>query len=162
MAACYGFLMAVPCKGRKADHPKGPGGTRVFHMAQRSSWGRYTLQDKDKRKATVSICVKCRNRRGERGKHGREALVYTYGGGLKPSSYQRVKETYRSRFAIETSYRQLQQARIRTSTRGGQASPHSGACRGSSGPIGRWHGAKSGKSGLGGLAVLTVAAGAVG
>jgi putative transposase len=28
-----------------------------------------------------------------------------------------VKETYRSRFAIETSYRQLQQARIRTSTR---------------------------------------------
>jgi hypothetical protein len=117
LAARYGFLMAVPCKGRKADHPKGPGGTRVFHLAQRSGWGRYTLQDKDKRKATVSICVKCRNRRGERGKHGREALVYAYGGGLEPSSYQWVKETYRRRFAIETSYRQLQQARIRTSTR---------------------------------------------
>jgi hypothetical protein len=116
-AARYGFLMAVPCKGRKADHPKGPGGTRVFHLARRSGWGRYTLQDKGKRKATVSICVKCRNRRGERGKHGREALVYAYGGGLEPSSYQWVKETYRSRFAIETSYRQLQQARIRTSTR---------------------------------------------
>jgi hypothetical protein len=117
LAARYPFLMAVPCKGRKADHPKGPGGTRVFHLAQRSGWGRYTLQDKDKQKATVSICVKCRNRRGERGKHGREALVYAYGGGLEPSSYQWVKETYRSRFAIETSYRQLQQARIRTSTR---------------------------------------------
>ena len=116
-AARYPFLMPAPAKGRKADHPKGPGGTRVFHLAQRSSWGRYTLQDKDKRKATVSICVKCRNRRGERGKHGREALVYAYGGGLEPSSYQWVKETYRSRFAIETSYRQLQQARIRTSTR---------------------------------------------
>jgi hypothetical protein len=116
-AARYGFLMAVPCKGRKADHPKGPGGTRVFHLAKRSGWGRYTLRDKDRRQATVSICVKCRNRRGERGKHGREALVYAYGGGLEPSSYQWVKETYRSRFAIETSYRQLQQARIRTSTR---------------------------------------------
>jgi len=116
-AARYGFLMAVPCKGRKADHPKGPGGTRVFHLAQRSGWGRYTLRGPGKRKATVSICVKCRNRRGERGKHGREALVYAYGGGLEPSSYQWVKETYRSRFAIETSYRQLQQARIRTSTR---------------------------------------------
>jgi hypothetical protein len=116
-AARYGFLMAVPCKGRKADHPKGPGGTRVFHLARRSGWGRYTLQDKGKRRVTVSICVKCRNRRGERGKHGREALVYAYGGGLEPSSYQWVKETYRSRFAIETSYRQLQQARIRTSTR---------------------------------------------
>src|SRR5205085_6315033 len=48
---------------------------------------------------------------------GREALVYAYGGPLQPSSYAWVKETYRSRFAIETSYRQLHQARIRTCTR---------------------------------------------
>ena len=65
----------------------------------------------------MAVCVKCRNLRGERGKRGRQALVYAYGGGLKPGSYQWVKETYRSRFAIETTYRQLQQARIRTSTR---------------------------------------------
>jgi putative transposase len=115
--ARHAFLMAVPCKGRKADHPDGPGGTRVFHLRRRSGWGRYTLTDARKRRATVSICVKCRNRRGERGKHGREALVYAYGGGLQPSSYQWVKEAYRSRFAIETTYRQLGQARIRTSTR---------------------------------------------
>jgi hypothetical protein len=115
--ARYAFLMAVPCRGRKADHPDGPGGTRVFHLRRRSGWGKYTLTDARKKRATVSICVKCRNRRGERGKHGREALVYAYGGGLQPSSYQWVKETYRSRFAIETTYRQLGQARIRTSTR---------------------------------------------
>jgi putative transposase len=115
--ARYAFLMAVPCRGRKADHPDGPGGTRVFHLRRRSGWGEYTLTDPRKQRATVSICVKCRNRRGERGKHGREALVYAYGGGLQPSSYQWVKETYRSRFAIETTYRQLGQARIRTSTR---------------------------------------------
>ena len=42
--------------------------------------------------------------------------MYAYGGGLRPTSYQWVKETYRSRFAIETTYRQLQQARIRTCT----------------------------------------------
>jgi putative transposase len=54
---------------------------------------------------------------GERGRHGREALVYAYGGGLRPSSYRWVQQTYRSRFAIETSYRQLHQARIRTCTR---------------------------------------------
>ena len=64
----------------------------------------------------MAVCVKCRNRRGERGKHGREALVYALGGGLQPSSYRWVKETYRTRFAIETTYRQLQQARIRTCT----------------------------------------------
>src|SRR5262245_52143955 len=58
-----------------------------------------------------------RNLRGERGKRGRQALVYAYGGGLRPGSYPWVKETYRRRFAIETSYRQLRQARIKTSTR---------------------------------------------
>jgi len=65
----------------------------------------------------VQVCVKCRNLRGERGQRGRQALVYAYGGGLVPGSYRWVKETYRSRFAIETTYRQLGQARIRTSTR---------------------------------------------
>ena len=85
---------------------------------KRSGWSRYTLTDKQGRTATVGVCVKCRNRRGERGKHGREALVYAYGGGLVPGSYRWVKETYRTRFAIETTYRQLGQARIRTSTPG--------------------------------------------
>jgi hypothetical protein len=114
-AARYPFLMPAPCRGRKANHPKGPGGTRVFHLRKQSSWERYTLSNDQGRRATVSICIKCRNRRGERGKHGREALVYAYGK-MQPSSYQWIKETYRTRFAIETTYRQLGQARIRTST----------------------------------------------
>src|SRR6516162_214317 len=78
--ARHAYLMAVPCKGRKPDHPDGPGGTRVFHLRRRSGWGQYTLTAAGKQRATVAICVKCRNRRGERGKHGREALVYAYGG----------------------------------------------------------------------------------
>jgi hypothetical protein len=111
------FLMPLTLRGRRPDHPKGVGGSRVFATWTKSGWGRYTLTDAQGRKATVAVCVKCRNRRGERGRHGRQALVYAYGGGLRPGSYQWVKETYRSRFAIETTYRQLQQARIRTSTR---------------------------------------------
>jgi hypothetical protein len=111
------FLMPLPLRGRPLDHPKGPSGSRQFATWKRSGWSRYTLTDGSGRRATVSVCVKCRNRRGERGRHGREALVYAYGGGLRPGSYQWVKETYRSRFAIETTYRQLGQARIRTSTR---------------------------------------------
>ena len=116
-AARYPFLMPLPVRGRQLDHPKGPSATRVFKAYKRSGWSSYTLSDAKKRKATVKVCIKCRNLRGERGKHGREALVYAYGGGLKPGSYRWVKETYRSRFAIETTYRQLQQARIRTCTR---------------------------------------------
>ncbi len=115
-AARVPFLMPVVFRGRKLDDPRGPSATRVFQAQKRSGWARYTLTNAAKRTATVSICIKCRNRRGERGRHGREALVYGFWG-LQPSSYRWVKETYRSRFAIETSYRQLHQARIRTSTR---------------------------------------------
>jgi Transposase DDE domain len=116
-AARHAFLMPLPLRGRKLDHPKGPSGSRVFGAYQRSGWSSYTLTDAKGNKARVNVCVRCRNLRGERGKHGRQALVYAYGGGLEPGSYQWVKETYRSRFAIETTYRQLQQARIRTCTR---------------------------------------------
>jgi hypothetical protein len=111
------YLMPVPRRGRKVDHPKGPSGTQIFASWNKSGWGQYTMTNARRQKATFAVCVKCRNRRGERGQRGREALVYAYGGGLQPSSYRWVQDTYRSRFAIETSYRQLHQARIRTCTR---------------------------------------------
>ena len=53
-AARCPFLMPVPCKGRKADHPKGPGGTRVFHLRTRGGWSRHTLKAGDGRTATLS------------------------------------------------------------------------------------------------------------
>jgi len=115
-AARCPFLMPVPAKGRKPDHPKGPSGTRVFHLRKRSGWGRHTLRNAAGQKATIQVCVKCRNRRGERRQHGRQALVYGFWR-LPPSSGQWVYETYRLRFGIETTYRQLQEARIKTCTR---------------------------------------------
>lgn len=115
-AARCPFLLPVPAKGRQADHPKGPSGTRVFHLRKRGGWSRHTLKSGDGRTATLSICVKCRNLRGERNKHGRQALVYGYWG-LRPSGSPWVYQTYRLRFGIETTYRQLHQARIRTCTR---------------------------------------------
>jgi Transposase DDE domain len=116
-AARRPFLMPLTLRGRKADHPQGPSGSRIFQYCRRSGWSRYTLTNSVGRKATVEVCVKCRNRRGERGRHGRHALVYAFGAGLRPGSYAWVKETYRLRFGIETSYRQMNQARIRTCTR---------------------------------------------
>jgi hypothetical protein len=116
-AARYAWLMPLTLRGRQADHPKGPSGSRVFAVWKKSGWGQYTMTSSVGRKARFRVCIKCRNRRGERGHHGREALVYAFGGNLNPSSYQWVKETYRSRFGIETSYRQMHQARIRTCTK---------------------------------------------
>jgi Transposase DDE domain len=113
----YAWLMPLVLRGRKADHPKGPSGSRVCASRKRSGWAEYTMTNAAKRTARFRVCIKCRNRRGERGRHGREALVYAFGGPLHPSSYAWVKETYRRRFAIETSYRQMHQARVRTCTR---------------------------------------------
>ena len=115
-AARYPFLMPVVCRGRKADHPLGVSGSRVFQYFKRSGWGQYTLTNAAGRRASVSICVKCRNRAGERGRRGREALVYAYWG-IAPRTFAWVRETYRSRFGIETSYRQLREAKARTCTR---------------------------------------------
>ncbi len=110
------FLMPVILRGRKADHKDGPSGTRVFALRKRSGWDEYTVTAGNGQKARVSIGVHCRNYNGQWGKHGRQTLVYAFWG-IKPASSRWVKETYRLRFAIETSYRQLHQGRARTCTR---------------------------------------------
>jgi hypothetical protein len=115
-AARYPFLMPVVCRGRKLDDPRGPSGTNVFLTWEESGWGTYILHDAHKRPARVSICVKCRYYRGQWHRHGKQRLVYAFWG-FRPPSFDWVREVYRQRFAIETTYRQLHQARIRTTTR---------------------------------------------
>jgi putative transposase len=114
-AARCPFLMPVVCHGRPADHPLGPSGSNRFKQWKASGWSEYTLSDARKRTATVRICVKCRNRRGERGKHGREPLIYAFWG-IEPTDFEWVRQVYRRRFGVETSHRQMNQARIRTTT----------------------------------------------
>src|ERR1700676_1638856 len=94
-----------------------PSGSYVFRAWKKSGWSTYTLADAKKRTATVSICVKCRNYRGQWGRQGRQALIYAYWG-YRPPSPDAVFTTYRLRFGIETSYRQMHEGRIRTTTRG--------------------------------------------
>src|SRR3954470_22251040 len=115
-AARVPFLMPVVCHGRSPKHPKGASGSYVFRTWKKSGWSTYTLTDAKKRTATVSICVKCRNYRGQWKRHGRQALIYAYWG-YRPPSPESVFATYRLRFGIETSYRQMHEGRIRTTTR---------------------------------------------
>jgi hypothetical protein len=115
-AARYSFLMPLVCRGRKADHPQGPSGSRVYKYWRRSGWDTYTLREAGGRTATVSVGVHVRNRRGRRGKHGREQLVYGFWG-LQPRSVAWLSETYRQRFGIESSYRQLREAKAKTCSR---------------------------------------------
>jgi putative transposase len=115
-ATRHSFIMPVISRDRKVDDPRGPSATNQFRAWKRSGWSTYTWTDAHKRRVTVQICVRCRNERGQRDRQGRQPLVYAYWG-LKPSSPLWVSETYRRRFGIETTYRQLHQARIRTTTR---------------------------------------------
>jgi hypothetical protein len=115
-AARYPFLMPVVCHGRSPKQPGGPTGSYLFRTWKKSGWSTYTLVDAKKRTATVSICVKCRNYRGQWNRRGRQALIYAYWG-YRPASPDAVFATYRLRFGIETSYRQMHEGRIRTTTR---------------------------------------------
>ena len=116
-AARVPFLMPVVCHGRSPRQPGGPTGSYVFRTWKSSGWSRYTLTEaKTGRTATVSICVKCRNYRGQWKRHGRQALIYAYWG-YRPKSPDAVFTTYRLRFGIESSYRQMHAGRIRTSSR---------------------------------------------
>ena len=92
------------------------GGASGFALRKRSGWGRYTVKAADGTVARVSLGIHCRNYNGQWGRHGRQSLVYAFWG-IKPSSTRWLRETYRKRFAIETSYRQMHQGRARTCTR---------------------------------------------
>jgi hypothetical protein len=115
-AARQPFLMPAVIRGQKADDPRGPSGTRLFAAKKKSGWFEYTITSGSKRTATVSICVSCRNYRGQWKRHGRQALVYACWG-VDGRSCVWVRETYRTRFGIESSYRQMNQARGRTTSR---------------------------------------------
>ena len=124
-AARTPFLMPAKFTGRKPKNWNAPGNFRAW---KRSGWGRHTLTHDDRKgkpimRATVDICVVCINqacRKSRRGgrpkKRGRHRWIYALWG-LGKRSCHWVRQTYRRRFAIESTYRQLNEGKIRTSTR---------------------------------------------
>jgi hypothetical protein len=115
-AARVPFLMPAIARGPKPTAAKPATGIRAFQLLKKGGWGEHTLTDAKKRRATVSICVYCGNYNGQWKKKGRFAWVFAYWG-FQPGSPRWVADTYRQRFGIETSYRQMNEARIKTSTR---------------------------------------------
>lgn len=114
-AARIPFLMPAVMRGRKPDDPRGPSATYVFAARRASGWDSYRWRDAKGIQATVQVCI-CRTRSRRRRQRRPTTLVYFFWG-MQPPSIGWVRETYRRRFGIESSYRQMNQARIRTSTR---------------------------------------------
>jgi hypothetical protein len=110
------FLMPVVRCGR------GQGGTRRFFQPGRRGWFTHTWESRDRKNGkpagpTVTVRIACVPRPG-----GKRPLVYAYGGSFGSladvrRAYRRFRETYRRRFGIETSYRQLGEALALTTSR---------------------------------------------
>jgi DDE family transposase len=131
-AARQPFVMMMPCRGRRPEHPQGAGGTQRLCHQKRSGWHTYRWTDAQGRTATVAVCVRVtpkgrqraqrpRPQQGQGRYHARKGpgRAHAYWG-WQPTSYRQVADLYRSRFAIETTYRQLHQARVPTCQRSGE------------------------------------------
>jgi putative transposase len=110
------FLMPAVKRGKKPTTPGGPTGTYALAAEKQGRWTRYTLHSPQEGPVDFDLAIVCHNTRGHRGRHQREALLYaTWGVTHRPLPW--IRATYRGRFGIESSYRQVHQARIRTSSR---------------------------------------------
>jgi putative transposase len=113
------FMMPVVIRGKKATKTSPAGGTRKYALWKKSGFDTYTITTMKNKKKTSTwfyVGVYCKNLRGERGKHGRKAFTFAYYN-VRVDRARWMFETYRKRFGIETSYRQMHECRIRTSTR---------------------------------------------
>jgi len=124
--ARYPFLMPMMGRGRGVEHPEGPSGSNVFFSWRRSGWGCYTLNQHNytgtaRFDVAVSVRRKLRKRPTSK-RHGGRVWVYACWGVRGKSTswvneqYRRrridwLRQTYRGRFGIETSYRQMNQGR---------------------------------------------------
>ncbi len=105
------FLMPAMFRGRP---PKKKGVQTGLHWIkrQKAGWYAHTLKNK-KRTVTISVCVAYRTHRNRKdGKRVQQKLLF--GAWRVKGSPTEIRERYRKRFGIESSYRQMRQARIYT------------------------------------------------
>lgn len=114
-AARCAFLVPAAIRGRKPKVIQ-PGSLHALAARKQSGWARHSWTNAAGKRATVEIAVVCHNERGHHKRHGRRTQLYAFWG-LHAGSTRWVYQTYRKRFGIETSYRQMNEARIRTSSR---------------------------------------------
>jgi hypothetical protein len=116
LARQHPFLMPAVKRGKTPDQAGGPTGTSVMAQWTCSAWTSYTLSSAKDDQVTFDLAVVCHNLTGRWGRHQREAWLYaTWGLRHRPLGWMR--QLYRRRFGMESSYRQVHQAKIKTSSR---------------------------------------------
>jgi putative transposase len=116
------FLMPVAHRGRRAKDPAKSPSTQRFLVCRRSRFDTHQMRRHD-RTATVCIAVavdhpppRKRRRRGPPPAARCRVLVFAFWG-VQFRSPAAVREAYRRRFGIESSYRQMREGQARTTTR---------------------------------------------
>lgn len=116
--AQYGFAIPAVPRGRKPKRGKAATGLRALLNKNHGYYAHTMHSNKHgKRRGTdVTICVASKSYTHRKsGARRRKKLLYAiWKVRLTP---RRIRELYRQRFGIETSYRQMNEARIRTCTR---------------------------------------------
>lgn len=107
------FLMPVMIRGRKPKPGRKATGLRKIRR-QKAGW--YTHEMKHKgQSVVVSICVCYRRHRNRKDKKHKYQKLMFAAFGVRGTPTE-IRERYRKRFGIETSYRQRREARIYTCT----------------------------------------------
>lgn len=116
--ADVGFIIPAMVRGRKPKGRKQATGLRAIRQ-KKNGYYSHTLTGKvggEPRSTRVTICVASKSYEHKKtGKRRTKKLMYVvWKVRLTP---RKIREIYRTRFGIETSYRQMHEARIKTCTR---------------------------------------------
>jgi Transposase DDE domain len=108
------FLMPVMFRGRRPKKKRAPKGLGRL-KSQKAGWYQHRLKN-GKEAVTISVCVAYRSYYNRKqGKRRHQKLLFA--AWRVHGTPTEIRERYRKRFGIESSYRQMRQARIYTCTR---------------------------------------------
>lgn len=99
-------VIPLPVRGKE-------NGIRQLFYGRQGFRTHYTLNSPKYGKLRIQVWVACTYRKGKRGKHGVEHFAYAIYD-IPDGSLHQLHDDYRYRFGVETSYRQMNQVRART------------------------------------------------
>ncbi len=103
------YIVPIPLRGKRGHGP-------ALCRTRQSTWATYTMKSHQHGPYPLRVAVVKRTRRkGQR--QVVRCFLFAVGGIASRTLPQQVFELYRRRFGIETSYRQMNQVRARTSSR---------------------------------------------
>jgi hypothetical protein len=111
------FLMPVVISGRRPKKNNSRGAKKGLRWIkrQKAGWYRHTMK-KGQEEVTFQVCVAYRSYKHHKTKKRRQQKLL-FAAWRVPGTPTEIRERYRKRFGIESSFRQLRQARIYTCTR---------------------------------------------